>query len=127
MERKKQEIHTLIQNRKFEEALAMLVELFEKQDVDAEVHYLLGTCFYAKEDISNAVRFLKKASDLEPDSIEYLLSLGMAYEAFSKYEKAFDVYVKMIKLNGEVSYAVERMAHIFKSVCNESQADSCQV
>ncbi len=72
--------------------------------------------FYAKEDISNAVRFLKRAVDLESENTEYLVSLALAYEAFEEPEKAFCIYLKLIKKEKELQFSAERLACLSKSV-----------
>jgi len=112
---KKENIQTLIRERKFEEALEVLVILFEDLQIDAEIYYLMGTCFYAKEDISNSVRFLKKAVDIEPENTEYLVSLALAYEAFEESEKAFHTYLELVKKEEELQFATERLAYLSKS------------
>jgi len=113
---KKENVQTLIREQKFEEALAILITLFEDLQMDAEIYYLIGTCFYAKEDISNAVRFLKRAVDLEPEHTEYLMSLALAYETFEEPEKAFYTYLERIKKEEELQFAAERLACLSKSV-----------
>jgi len=114
MHPEKKKIHTLIGEQKFEEALEALIVLFEKSGMDAEVYYLIGTCFYAKEDVSNAVRFLEKANEIEPNRYDYLLSLGMAYEAFGEERKAFSTYVKLAKMEKDLPFAAERLEVLTK-------------
>jgi tetratricopeptide (TPR) repeat protein len=104
----------MIEMKRYDEALDMLVPLFEEREKDDELYFLMGTCFLEKEDTSNAVRFFQKAVDLNPLEERYLLALGSAHEAFGDIVKAMDTYLKVLVLSPESVVASERMLKLAK-------------
>jgi tetratricopeptide (TPR) repeat protein len=82
----------LVERHAYDEAVEMLMPFFEKREKGALFYFLLGTCFLETGDSANAVRFLEKAVEIDPQEKRYILSLKRAYKAFGEPEK-----VKVLK------------------------------
>jgi len=108
-------IKQLMVQDQYNEACKRLIVLFEKNFRDPEVSFLLGKCFFNTGDISNAIRFYRKAVELRPWKREFLLALGRAYEVFGENIKAIEVYRKVLELSPEYLLAGERLMALIRA------------
>jgi len=97
MNKRVSEAKTLMQLHAYDHALALLMPLFTKER-DVDIVYLIGQCFYEKLDISNAVRFFKKALEYAPENEHILYDLGRAYQEFDRPLEALEIYRKILEL-----------------------------
>jgi tetratricopeptide (TPR) repeat protein len=109
MEKRLNDAKTMVDAKQYNNALELLIPLFEERERDHELYFLLGKCFLETGDSSNAVRFFQKAIELNLREPEYLLALGRAYESFGDPIKAMDTYLKVLALSPESVVASERM------------------
>lgn len=70
---------TLIQQGKYDEALAQLQELAAKSPTLKGVSHELGAAYYQKSDYLKAIDYLKKALEEDPKDNEAVQLLGLAY------------------------------------------------
>ncbi len=105
-------VKILLQEKKYEEAFSILEPLFPQNSSDPELYFMLGEYFMAVEDISNAVRSFKKASQLNWNDPEYYLALATAYEAFNEPASAMEAYLKVIALDERSELAMQRLTNL---------------
>jgi anaphase-promoting complex subunit 3 len=63
---KYQKANALIFNRKYEEALSILLQLNEKMPREAPIHILIGKIYKQKKDYIKALSHFNTAIDLDP-------------------------------------------------------------
>jgi tetratricopeptide (TPR) repeat protein len=69
----------LLQQGKYDEALSALHELEEKHPAMKGLAHELGAAYYKKSDFVNAIVYLKKAREQDPDDAEAEQLLGLSY------------------------------------------------
>jgi tetratricopeptide (TPR) repeat protein len=69
----------LLQQGKYDEALALLHDFESKQPASKGLSHELGLAYYKKADYLNAIRFLEKARDENPDDGEAVQLLGLSF------------------------------------------------
>jgi tetratricopeptide (TPR) repeat protein len=69
----------LLQQGKYDEALASLHDLEAKHPGTADLAHELGVAYYRKSDYVNAMAYLKKARDENPQDSEAVQLLGLSY------------------------------------------------
>jgi tetratricopeptide (TPR) repeat protein len=71
--------HRLLQQGKYDEALAALHEIEAKRPDSKALSHELGVAYYKKGDYPNAITYLKKARDDNPDDGEAIQLLGLSF------------------------------------------------
>ncbi|MEA3446609.1 MAG: glycosyltransferase family 39 protein, partial [Bacteroidota bacterium] len=66
----------------------------ERSDVNHQIGLLYGK---EKNDIPNAIKYLKRASELKPEDIDILNDLGMAYGMVKEYHNAVNVFLSALR------------------------------
>jgi tetratricopeptide (TPR) repeat protein len=76
-------------------------------------HFILGNLYREKKDFESALRYLRRASELQPGKISFLMYLGEAYQEKGDYTEAIGVYEKVIALRGDLGEAYARIGVIY--------------
>jgi tetratricopeptide (TPR) repeat protein len=92
-------IQELIKQKKYIDALAILLPKYNERRVDeSRFYYIIGDCFYEVHDIDNAIKFLKMAIELYDEDINYHIKLASAYEKKNDAIAAMKAYMDAIEL-----------------------------
>lgn len=75
----REEIKSLIRDRKWPEAQALLKQVVAAEPANAEAHFFLGQSFLYAHDAAQALPALEKAVELDPANSRYVRHLGDAY------------------------------------------------
>ena len=102
------QILQLMEERAYQKALDILLRAIEKRE-DAQLCSLAGRCYYLMEDNANAIKFLLKAIELEPDRAEYYTKLGMAYESLGETQKAIESYNRALIHYTDIVFVMKRL------------------
>jgi tetratricopeptide (TPR) repeat protein len=74
-----EQAHRLLQQGKFDDALAALHDLETKRPATKALSHELGLAYYKKGDYLNAITYLKKAREENPDDGEAVQLLGLSF------------------------------------------------
>lgn len=74
-----EEPRKLVREGKYDEALAALHALEARQPVPRGLSHEFGTLYYKKGDYLNAIAFLKRAQEENPEDLEAVQLLGLSY------------------------------------------------
>jgi len=81
-----------------DEAIVMLDDLL-KITTGAEIYYEQGRIYYNEGEIKLAINKFLKALELEPNHLNTLYSLALAYELEEEWSQALAYFKKVLKLN----------------------------
>jgi tetratricopeptide (TPR) repeat protein len=79
------------------------IELNKKNSGDSGILFGLGNAYVNLKKYKKAIGPLKKALNINPELKNAVLLLGLSYEEIGESEKAFDQYVKLQKIDRELS------------------------
>lgn len=91
----------------YNQSLSKLKKYLEKNPKDEEAYYLQFQIYSCQEKFKEAEAALKKAIDLKPDRIDYLMAQGNFYYKWGKTKKAAGVYNQLLE-KGEGSPEIYR-------------------
>jgi len=66
---------------------------------DPALNYYTGTVLSRQRKFSQAIEYLEKSTEKDPDNIQSILSLAGAYDELKKFEKSEKLYQKLIELD----------------------------
>lgn len=104
-------IQTLENLGRSNEALALALEEEAQNQKNSYIKYILSKLYISRGDISSAYRSINDAIKIS-DNIDYLLQLGLCYEANGELEKAFNVYADILEKNSSYSEAYVRQVEV---------------
>ncbi len=115
-----EEAKRLIDEGEFEQAREVLLKLVESRPEDPEVNFLLCRVFVAFGDHDNAIKYGKKAVELDDSVSDYHLWLGRAHgmqaqngsqiKAIFRAKRAKDEFVKAVELDSTNIHARFQLA-----------------
>lgn len=85
------ELETLIQQGKWDDAIAQCQAIIVAQPVNPKLHAYLGMCFLKKNDFPNAEVAFRKAITLDPNFWEAGVKLAQVLDRQLKYKDALQV------------------------------------
>ena len=100
---KKKEIIALYNSNSLDEAYAEITKILEDER-DYELWYLLANISQDKGNTTNAVFFLQKSINLNPDFDKAHYNLGNIYLNEKRYNLAINEYKKAIKIKKDFAY-----------------------
>jgi tetratricopeptide (TPR) repeat protein len=74
-----EEAHRLLQQGKYDDAVALLTDMQAQHPGMRGLSHELGAAYYKKSDYSKAITYLKKAQEEAPDDSEAVQLLGLSY------------------------------------------------
>ncbi|HEY2994129.1 MAG TPA: tetratricopeptide repeat protein [Methylomirabilota bacterium] len=77
-----------IEDRQWDEALALLRQALTREPEHVEALYYTGVAYMGKKDPNQAIRFLEQARQKSPDDTSILYQLGLAHFALEQYDRA---------------------------------------
>jgi len=84
-----------------EGAIAMFKRYVERYPLDPVGYYELARLEADRKNLTDALDLVKKASDLDPENIWYMLFLSELYQSSSQYDEAIKLIEKVIRKNPE--------------------------
>ena len=91
----KEQLGKLLQQGKYDDALAMLHDVEAKHPGTAGLAHEMGLAYYKKSDYANAIVYLKKAGDESPNDGEAVQLLGLSYYLAGKPAEAVPLLEKV--------------------------------
>lgn len=88
-------VDTLIKEKRYPEAIHLLMSEWQKGSKDPEVLYKLGEAYYLSNDLNTAIKFLEIAFKLDAENPKYSFLLGMAFSLSNQSMKAKSVWQKI--------------------------------
>jgi tetratricopeptide (TPR) repeat protein len=88
-----------MERQQYDRALPFLLDLIKDNSNDAWLYYMAGQCFRFINDISNAIKFLAKATEIEAEEYEFWHALGISYQLGGDYVKAVESFHEALFLN----------------------------
>jgi tetratricopeptide (TPR) repeat protein len=85
-------IQDLIRRGHYQEAESQVAELLNRDEGNADLHYLLGVSAYMQSKIGPAIRELKRALELEPKHTDSAICLSVLYNDIGRYDDAKKVF-----------------------------------
>lgn len=92
MAQDKNELKSLYEEGKIEEAVAIAEAVGNANKDDLQVQILVGDVFYANEDWEKALQYYKAAEEIDDDMPEVLVKYGKAIHRTGKKEEAFEAF-----------------------------------
>jgi len=82
----------------------------------------LGTLYIALGKYEDALVYLLKLIEINPDIPQAYNNIGTAYSSLGKYQEATDYYIKAIKINPELVEAHISLAAVYNSLGKTKEA-----
>ena len=89
---------SLIEKGRFDEAIAQLQKIIEKNPNYAPAYANLGTVYIGKRNLDKGIEAYKKAVEINPNDKSTHSNLGNAYTDLKKYDEAIAEHKKVIEL-----------------------------
>jgi len=110
------------QQNKYEESLELVNKAIKIDDLNAEYHYLLGSIYTELKDDKSASLSYKKAFEIDPSEIDFVLALNESYIKIKKYVEAKDVLIAFLKEHKKNALIFFRLAGCFLRLDDKVQA-----
>jgi tetratricopeptide (TPR) repeat protein len=88
---------TFERNRLYDNALSLWEDTAVKSPDKARVQYNLGTAYYHKGRMNDAIEALKRASALDPNHVRAHFNLGMAYVREGRFDEAIRSFQEALR------------------------------
>jgi len=90
-----------LQMDSLDQALNNFQKSVQKFPRDPEINYFLGTILNRKKKFVQAIKYLNKSLEGDPDNVQTLLSLAAAYDEVHQYDKSEAIYEKLLAIDPE--------------------------
>jgi len=99
------EIEEMMANGKYEEALPILLDVYQGEDFLNKESILsnIALCFLYKKNYVEAIHYLEKLLAINSNNTTAIYNIAYAYVQLKKYEKAIE-YFKLLEKNGGMNY-----------------------
>jgi len=95
----------LMRLEKYDDAISILDVGFTAKLDQPLIYERLGLCYFYKKDYARALRFLRQASERDPENISFLNSLAICYRDSCQFTKSLEIYNQILKKSPN-NYAV---------------------
>lgn len=103
----------------YEEAIIAFQEYQSRiEGVDLKALYEIGLCYFQLENYQQTVTTYKEYLSIE-ENTEILLIMGYAYEQLAEYDKAYDLFMRIIEIDPNHEDASKEIAFIEENHLNE--------
>lgn len=114
-DKSKHKLYQLIKKGKISDAILLLNKTITNTTKEAELFFILGSCYLNINRITDAIRALEKCIELQPNAVQALFSLGTAYSLNKEQDKALNCYEKTIATGHNTSEANTSKGRIYLS------------
>ena len=113
-----QKAHVLLHLERFDEAVEHYMEYVEITDTPSKglIYGYIGECYEYLEDNDKAVHWYQKSLELEPESYDSLVGLGICMLEQEKYRDGMVFLQKAIEIDPEFSEAYVYLAEAFLGI-----------
>ncbi len=94
-----------------EDAEQVFGEAVRRFPNDAQLNFLLGNTLNRAKRTEEALPYLEKAVELEPDDLDFLLGLAAAYDELRDFERSDSLYRRALKLQPDHPTALNNYAY----------------
>lgn len=112
----------LMQQQRFDEALAIFLRLIETSANDWSLYYLAGQCYRFSRRLPEAVRVLRRAASLNANEPQVFLALGIAQQLSGSYELAIEALEQAIQLDPHLFSAYNSIGLTYRKMGNFRKA-----
>jgi tetratricopeptide (TPR) repeat protein len=117
------EIQTMITKDNHEDAMAALEQLVAENDDFASAHNDLGSLYFLKGNMAQALAHYQKAAQLNPENTEFLKNLAdILYSELKDAERALAIYDKILSIHPDDMDTLMVAGHIRVSLENFDEA-----
>ena len=88
-------------NNKLEEAVQYWEKAIEKDNSVANIYAILGNSYKILNNLEKSAKMLKKAADLEPENIYYLINYGKYLFEQKKFKEAYTILKKALEYDSD--------------------------
>lgn len=121
-EKQRDRVMRLMAQTKYKGALLILLKLMESEKDDWSIYYMAGQCCRFTDKIPHAIKYLKKASELNPHEPNVFFALGIALQLAELYEAAILVLKKAIKLDPNLFSAYNSLGLTYRKLGKFTEA-----
>ncbi len=114
--------NTLVQERKWDEAMVAYREALRLKPDDPEIHNNLAVCLQATGNVSSAIPEYREALRLKPDYIEAQVNLGDAYQQERDLDGAMAEYRQALSLKPQDADILYRLGIALNNKGNLAEA-----
>lgn len=93
-----------------------IVETMEDKQSDPQYFFLAAKMYLKNKDYRNALIFLNKAIDIEPEDATFYNSRGFTYECIQDYNNAIADYTKALTLKPDYAVAYNNRGHAYNEM-----------
>lgn len=97
------------------QAALICEQIIENEPTETTVLHFLGIIYQQLEDYDDAIKYLKTALQLDPNSFQGFYNLGIAFEKKGELNAAIDCYRKVIEINPNFVEAFIRLGNARRS------------
>jgi len=116
------EAYLLISGERFREAIRKLKSM--KKDLNPVGYYMLGTAYFGLKKYNDALKYFRKASELDPDNYGYKKTVVDLLERLGRREEAIDLLVKLSELYPDSTELRFRLAMLYAEKGEMVRAES---
>ncbi len=116
------EAYLLVTGLRFREAIRKLKSM--EEDLNPPGYYLLGTAYFGLEKYRNALKYFRKASELDTANYRYKRTVAELLEQLGEKEKALDILEKMSESYPDSTELKFRMAMLLAELDEMARAES---
>lgn len=112
----------LMKRSSFQKAIPLFRDLISENPNDASLYYMAGQSYRFIGDLNSACSYLSRAHELDPDSKETLLALGIAFQLMDKYSDAISVFKKAVMIDPDYVLAYNSLGVTYRKngCCKEA-------
>jgi len=116
------EAYLLVSGERFRKAIRKLKSM--KRDLNPVGYYLLGTAHFGLKKYKDALKYFRKASELDPDNYGYKRTVVDLLERLGRKEEAIDLLVKLSELYPDSTEPRFRLAMLYAETGEMARAES---
>ena len=116
------EAYLLISGERFREAIRKLKSM--KKDLNPVGYYMLGTAYFGLKKYNDALKYFRKASELDPNNYGYKKTVVDLLERLGRKEEAIDLLVKLSELYPDSTELRFRLAMLYAEKGEMVRAES---
>jgi len=98
--------------QKYNQTLKLQSDFVEAKKNLTMVYQNLAYQYYGKEAYDKSIYYAKESISFQPENVNVYNILGQSYLALNNYEKASEIYKKILSLNPNDSVALQNLKYI---------------
>lgn len=100
----KQEIYTLIEERKYSESLKHIEKILAENQFDLEALAMRAKVYYRQQEFVNAIDEYNQLMNLDPTNLDHIADRGLCYHMLGEHDQALEDFDTVIKRESDNPY-----------------------